>query len=190
MGFITPITNRVENDLKELEAFQSIGYQNLTEYQKSKWMLGMKGALNASDLNRIENNCMFLFSLISKMAPMPSYKTDWKMTDMIKTNDFVRIYRNLLDLMYPFGLSEETPSFPYDTISKLNKVEELLNISYSKISPYIELSEFKTHEIEEFKTSTGESFKLTTNTYTSELKTNTSDVFKTSKNEKIIVFSN
>lgn len=190
MGFITPITNRVENDLKELEAFQNIGYQNLTADQKSKWMLGMKGALNASDLNRIENNCMFLFSLISKMAPMPSYKIDWEMTDIIKTNDFVRIYRNLLDLMYPFGLSEDTPYFPYDTISKLNKVEELLNTSYLKISPYIELSEFKTHEIEEFKTTTGEPFKLATNTYTDEFKTNTNEEFNTSSNEKILVFSN
>lgn len=188
MEFITPIFTRTEDDLKELESFQKIGYEYLNADQKSKWMEGMIGALNATDLNRIENNIMFLSLIISAMSPRKVYKTDWLMTDFVKMNDFLRIYRNLLDLMYAFGFGEETPKPPYDTIDKVNKAEELLNNAYLIISSMLRNDSFKTVNGEYFKTVNGEYFHVTTNTLRKQLKTVNGEKFVTADNMDFVVF--
>lgn len=189
MGFIEPNFSRNENDLMELEAFQKTGYENLNSEQKAKWNSGMQGALNAADLNRIENNFMFLLNAISPNAQTSNYKTDWKVTDFILLKDFLRIYRNILDLMYVFELSDETPQPPYDTIDKLNKVEELANRSYEKISPFMVLDSFKTKDNEYFKTSNGEYLKVPTNTLIGKLKTKDDEYFLTNQSENFMVLT-
>lgn len=65
MPFTQPITDRSILDIDKLQEYDEIGYKNLTNAQKAKWMLGMKGALNASDLNRIESNQQYILNLLS-----------------------------------------------------------------------------------------------------------------------------
>ena len=65
MPFTQPITDRTILDIDKLQEYDEIGYKNLTNAQKANWMLGMKGALNASDLNRIESNQQYILNLLS-----------------------------------------------------------------------------------------------------------------------------
>ena len=188
MEFIDPVYTRTQEDLKEIKSYQKIGYENLSEDQKYKWMSGMIGALNATDLNRIENNIMCLMFMISENYQIEGIKINWLMTDFVLKKDFLRIYNNMLTLMYNFGLERELPKQPFDTIEKLNKVEELLKKSYNIISEKKEMQSFRTNSLEYFKTVDGEYLEVTYNVLKSEFKTNSLENFKTSEDEQLVVF--
>lgn len=188
MEFIDPVYTRTQEDLKEIKSYQKIGYENLSEDQKYKWMSGMIGALNATDLNRIENNIMCLMFMISENYQSEGIKINWLMTDFVLKKDFLRIYNNMLTLMYNFGLERELPKQPFDTIEKLNKVEELLKKAYNIISEKKEIQSFRTNNLEYFKTVDGEYLEVTYNVLKSEFKTNSLENFKTSEDEQLVVF--
>ena len=61
----------------------------------------MKGALNASDLNRIESNQEYILNLLSDQYSL-LFKTDWAMTDFVKDSDEDRILSNLKTLNATF----------------------------------------------------------------------------------------
>ena len=64
MSWIAPITNRTQEDVDLVIQYEKIGYDNFTTEQKVVWNAGMIGALNASDLNRIEGNIQYLANLL------------------------------------------------------------------------------------------------------------------------------
>ena len=82
MSFIQPITDRTILDIDKLQEYDEIGYKNLTTEQKNEWLSGMKGALNSSDLNRIESNQQYIFTLLSNQYIL-TFKTNWLMTDFV-----------------------------------------------------------------------------------------------------------
>ena len=63
MTWEEPIINRVKADVDKVEEYDQIGYVNLMDDQKAEWMRGMIGALNATDLNRIESNQQYILRL-------------------------------------------------------------------------------------------------------------------------------
>ena len=63
MSWIEPIFDRTSDDVLKVQTYDTIGFQYLSNEQKSEWMNGLKGALNFKDLNRIENNMEFLANL-------------------------------------------------------------------------------------------------------------------------------
>lgn len=64
--WITPITDRSQEDVDRIRELDTKGYYNLTEAEKTEWESDSKGALNTSDLERIENN----IKVISDMLDM------------------------------------------------------------------------------------------------------------------------
>ena len=51
------VYDRTQDDVDEIKRLLSIGWKYMTDIEKADWMHGMKGALNLSDIKRIENNC-------------------------------------------------------------------------------------------------------------------------------------
>lgn len=188
MNFIPPIFSRTKEDLAEVESLEQVGYKALNAEQKQKWDLGMIGALNASDLNRIENNCMFLKFIMSGTENKTNYKVDWKMTDFVSRAEFLRIYNNIVEIMYAFRLENQVPAPPFDTIEKLNKVEELLFIAHNELIENINIENFKTSNGEIFKTNQNENFQVSNNNLNNNFKTNNGEIFKTNSLENLIVF--
>ena len=134
MAWITPITDRTQADVNLVLEYDNIGYNNLTPEQKSVWNAGMKGALNASDLNRIENNIKFLASSLELYNL--NINTNWQMSDVPRNNDFNRILSNLNAVKGKarerFGINlPETPSLPLNGFEKINDIENILYIIYS-----------------------------------------------------------
>ncbi len=87
----------------------------------------LKGALNCSDLNRIEGNTEFLANLyeITGLA----FKPNWHMTDVPERSDFQRIIDNV-DVLRTRGKvlnsTPKTPSLPLNVHTKINDIEKIL----------------------------------------------------------------
>lgn len=133
MPFTQPITDRSILDIQKLQEYDEIGYKNLTTEQKNEWLSGMKGALNSSDLNRIESNQQFILALLSDQYSL-TFKTNWLMTDFVEDSDENRILMNLKTLMQPFNFEEEpqVPEKPLNYFEKINQIENIILQMYNK----------------------------------------------------------
>lgn len=165
MSWTQPITDRTILDIDKLQEYDEIGYKNLTNDQKAEWIIGMKGALNASDLNRIESNQQYILSLLSTQYTL-TFKTDWLMTDFVEDSDENRILSNLKTLMQPFDFDSQTivPDKPLDYFEKINQIESIILQMYDK---YNERGEnirggFHTDQNEPFITSDDEDLNVFT----------------------------
>lgn len=165
MPFIQPITDRTILDIDKLQEYDEIGYKNLTTEQKNEWLSGMKGALNSSDLNRIESNQQYIFTLLSNQYIL-TFKTNWLMTDFVEDSDENRILMNLKTLMQPFNFEEEpqVPEKPLNYFEKINQIESIILQMYDK---YNERGEsirggFYTDQNETFITSDDEDLNVFT----------------------------
>ena len=135
MPFIQPITDRSILDIQKLQEYDEIGYKNLTTEQKNEWLSGMKGALNSSDLNRIESNQQFILNILSNQYIL-TFKTNWLMTDFVEDSDENRILMNLKTLMQPFNFEEEpqVPEKPLNYFEKINQIENIILQMYELYS--------------------------------------------------------
>lgn len=156
MVWSQPITDRTILDIDKLQEYNEIGYSNLTEDQKTEWILGMKGALNASDLNRIESNQEYILNLLSGQYSL-LFKTDWAMTDFVEDSDEDRILSNLKTLMQPFDSIDQTvvPDKPLNQFDKINQIESIMMQMYNKYNQHGETLRggFSTNQDEIFATS-------------------------------------
>lgn len=161
MSWITPIIDRTQADVNLVLEYDNIGYNNLTPEQKAVWNAGMKGALNASDLNRIENNIQYLASILELYNL--NIKTNWQMSDVPRNNDFNRILSNLNALKDKFHLKydislPETPNLPLNSYEKINDIENILYI----INQSFNFVNFITSDGKVFVTSDGKIFRVAT----------------------------
>lgn len=165
MSWTQPITDRTILDIDKLQEYDEIGYIYLRQEQQEEWLLGMKGALNASDLNRIESNQQYILNLLSSQYSL-SFKTNWQMTDFVEDSDENRILSNLRTLMQPFDLDAQmvAPDKPLNYFEKINQIESIILQMYNK---YNERGEslrggFSTNQNESFITSDNEQVNVFT----------------------------
>ena len=189
MPFIQPITDRTILDIDKLQEYDEIGYKNLTTEQKNEWLSGMKGALNSSDLNRIESNQQYIFTLLSNQYIL-TFKTNWLMTDCVEDSDENRILMNLKTLMQPFNFEEEpqVPEKPLNYFEKINQIESIILQIYNKYYSKIKYYEFQTDNGEDFLVD-DENFIVNDNILRDGFLTNQDEPFITSDDEDLNVFT-
>lgn len=189
MPFIQPITDRTILDIDKLQEYDEIGYKNLTTEQKNEWLIGMKGALNSSDLNRIESNQQFILNLLSAQYAL-TFKTNWLMTDFVEDSDENRILMNLKTLMQPFDFNEQTvvPDEPLNYFEKINQIENIILQMYDKYYSKIKYYEFQTDNGEDFLVD-DENFIVNDNILRDGFLTNQDEPFITSDDEDLNVFT-
>lgn len=189
MPFIQPITDRSILDIDKLQEYDEIGYKNLTTEQKNEWLSGMKGALNSSDLNRIESNQQYIFTLLSNQYIL-TFKTNWLMTDFVEDSDENRILMNLKTLMQPFNFEEEpqVPEKPLNYFEKINQIENIILQMYNKYYSKIKYYEFQTDNGEDFLVD-DENFIVNDNILRDGFLTNQDEPFITSDDEDLNVFT-
>ena len=106
--WIEPVFDRTEEDVSLAKAYnKSPSGSSVTEY---------KGALNASDLNRIEGNCEYLSELLHSCG-YPSHvtvKTDWSMTDFPTLTEFTRVRDNITELLNAYAQAQDMPEMRAD----------------------------------------------------------------------------
>lgn len=189
MPFIQPITDRSILDIQKLQEYDEIGYKNLTTEQKNEWLSGMKGALNSSDLNRIESNQQYILNLLSNQYIL-TFKTNWLMTDFVEDSDENRILMNLKTLMQPFNFEEEpqVPEKPLNYFEKINQIENIILQMYNKYYSKIKYYEFQTDNGEDFLVD-DENFIVNDNILRDGFLTNQDEPFITSDDEDLNVFT-
>lgn len=124
MTWIEPVFDRTQEDveyaLKQLAEWRATGETNTFD---------LKGCLNVSDINRIENNIAYLATNLSSLYyfSTPVTKT-WEQTQIPTSDDVDRILNNVRELNEAFYQSPESPPVPDGlfTISQVNDLEENL----------------------------------------------------------------
>lgn len=97
----------------------------LTEAEKTEWLSGLKGALNAKDLNRIETNCGIVAENIAVVVQTKS----WERKSIPRASDFERICSNIERIRSSYATlktTPETPEQPLNTFQKWNDIEKIL----------------------------------------------------------------
>lgn len=154
MNWISVVADRTDEDVELVKEYDLIGYQNLTDEQKQEWDNGMKGALNYSDLNRIENNIGYLGE---KTLISLDIKTDWNYNSIFDLNNANRILENMQRLCGRFSFSRQPnlPGVPLNDYRKINYVEALLHNMNKAVNR---------HELEpNFRTSDNKEIQMTDN---------------------------
>lgn len=124
MEFVYDRTQADVDRVKELN--QKYLARTITEEEKTEWSAGLKGALNISDLNRIESNTAQLASLL---AVTVQTKT-WNYNDIPRASDYLRIRNNVQavrDAWAALSDTPETPTQPLVTYQKWNDIERILH---------------------------------------------------------------
>ena len=138
MAWQTPVFNRTQKDIyraKDLiNKIKQYGYNSLSSEEKSEWDSGLKGCRNASDLNRIENNCEYLGDELDLDLDL---KNDWDYGTTPLYEDILRILSNINEiknnLPTPIPDIPITPDPPINTIDKLNDIELILKLVYDSL---------------------------------------------------------
>ena len=89
----------------------------------------LKGCLNLSDLNRIEDNIVFLAGNMKDFSYSPSvYGRQWNRADMPKESDMSQIIDNIRALISAFYTPNNAPPLPTTMLSytDINAIEENL----------------------------------------------------------------
>jgi len=119
MSWELPIYDRTIEDVE----FAKNNQENLESF---------KGALNVSDLNRIENNTVYLYNILIEQGYTVSITeySGWKMEDIFYPTDIDRIRQNVINLVDSYSKLESTPTIElgnyYLGIIDINDIENVL----------------------------------------------------------------
>ena len=97
----------------------------ITDAEKAEWMSGLKGAINYTDLNRIESNC----GIVAEHIAIVVQTKTWKRNDIPRVSDFLRIRNNVEKIRASYAALSTTPTTPIqpiNTFQKWNDIEKIL----------------------------------------------------------------
>lgn len=92
----------------------------------------LKGALNISDLNRIERNTVYLHDVLAGYGYSVDIEThgDWTIRDLFYLTDMDRIRQNMLNLISSYSSMTGTPTIVLGNnfleVTDINDVEKIL----------------------------------------------------------------
>ena len=108
------------------------GLNALSAEEKAEYMAGMKGAYNASDLNRVGQAIAYIADLLNGYGySVQVYpKTDWTMSDTPTPEQLEQYLANVAALRQALLVLPTTPEVPADmeglTIQEANDIEKIL----------------------------------------------------------------
>lgn len=127
------VTDRTQEDVDAVKALNDSGFGSWTADEVAAYLYEMKGAYNASDLNRVESAVKYL---AQKFKPLGyddlnfSIKTDWGITDFMNVSETKRYLQNIRRLKDQFTLPDGSPEVPADmdecTYAEANNIEKIL----------------------------------------------------------------
>lgn len=128
----TLVTDRTEADVSRYSELRDKGWAEMTTAERAEWVAGMKGAYNASDLNRVASAMSYLsqrFASAGYSVPVSS-PTDWANGDIPRKDDLDTYLDDLRRIRAALAVMDTTPSAPesmdYLTWAKANDIEKIL----------------------------------------------------------------
>lgn len=124
----TLVTDRTEADVSRYSELRDKGWAAMTTAEKAEWVAGMKGAYNASDLNRVASAMAYLsqrFASAGYSVPVSS-PTDWA-NGNIPLDTYLDDLRRIRAAMAVMDTTPAAPgSMDYLTWAKANDIEKIL----------------------------------------------------------------
>jgi hypothetical protein len=128
--FTSLITDRNIEDVKVAQELNASDWQALSAADKQKWLQGLKGCLNASDLNRVGFAVVFLTSFFLGYGVSVSTvaQAEWTMSDVPLSSDLSIYLANILSLNTAIKLDSVTlpTTMKYLDFAAANSIEESL----------------------------------------------------------------
>lgn len=109
----TLITDRTQSDVTRWRTLHDKGWVGMTADEKAEWSAGVRGAYNATDLNRVGEAIEYIADLFSgfgfPMDIMP--KTDWTINDIPTSQDLEDYLSNVAAMR---SMMSNIPVYPSD----------------------------------------------------------------------------
>ena len=132
LGISNLITDRTPADVERVKRLAAKGYANMTEAERNEWNAGLKGAYNASDLNRVEAAMVYLADRFNALgySVTPMTPRIWRAEDAPLPEDMAEYLSEVEKLRAVIPVMQTTPDVPPDieklTYSEANDIEKIL----------------------------------------------------------------
>lgn len=117
------VTDRTQSDVERVLELLKKGWQSFTHEEKETWQKGFKGALNRSDLERIQNNVQLLSDVLELDLVVE------EIPEIPKTNFYSALLTNVEAIRGAYCIHTDTPptpAAPLNTFQKWNDIEKIL----------------------------------------------------------------
>ena len=131
--WIDPIYDRTQADVDRVKELNNIGYFNMTTEQQQEWLTDLKGALNRSDLVRIENDIQILSDVLE--LDLDTY--DGHIPEIPNTAYYKTMRENVQEIRDSGYIHTDTPTTPHSPLNgytKINDIEKILRDVYKVLN--------------------------------------------------------
>lgn len=131
-GMLNLITDRTQADVDRVRQLAQKGFRNMTADEKTEWLNGLKGAYNASDLNRVGAAVAYVAGRLTGYGYAVSVdpRQDWQVTDIPTQESMTAYLADVATLRAALTVAADTPEVPEDmerlTWQEANDIEKIL----------------------------------------------------------------
>ena len=131
-GLLHLITDRTQSDVSYVARLAAKGWAGMTEDERSQWLVGLKGAYNATDLNRVGNAVTYVAGRLEEAGYAPDIdpKIDWTVSDIPTESQMETYLDNVRALRNSFTVPDSVPQVPADmdnlTYQEANDIERII----------------------------------------------------------------
>ena len=131
---VTLVTDRTQADVARVKALATKGFAAMTAAERAEWLAGMKGAYNASDMNRVGTALNYLAGRLGAICGKSiawTAKTDWAVTDIITASQAETYRQQIQDIRDALAYHAGTPDAPQMkllTYTGANDIERILTL--------------------------------------------------------------
>ena len=128
----TLITDRTYEDVQLWQTLKALGWAGMSPTQQAQWSAGLKGAYNATDLNRVQAAVEYLAGVFESygytvnLQPMPT----WSVGEIPNAEQMAAYLSNVAELRAVINMPVVTPAVPVDmallTYVEANNIEQIL----------------------------------------------------------------
>ena len=128
----TLITDRTYEDVQLWQTLKALGWAGMSPTQRAQWSAGLKGAYNATDLNRVNEAMKYLAGVFTSygytvsLQPMPT----WSVGEIPAEAQMGVYLANVAALRAVLDMPSTTPAVPADmallTYIEANNIEQIL----------------------------------------------------------------
>lgn len=108
------ITDRTQADVHRVKTLSDKEWNGMTADEQAEWLDGLKGAYNASDLNRVGSAVEYLHDRLAALgyAADVAVKKDWQMEDIPNNIQMAQYLQNVENLVSAYCVKPDTPALP------------------------------------------------------------------------------
>lgn len=126
------ITDRTLADVRRWAELNAKAFADMTADEQAEWLSGMKGAYNASDLNRVGEAVLYVAGRLNAAGNtvFVSPRTDWTREDIPTPAQMAHYLEQVRTIRGVLAVGETTPAVPADmdglTWAEANDIEKIL----------------------------------------------------------------